>query len=101
MLQQVKDMEGVIHPCNGYILIQINEETHGTIIVVHDPTKPHFRSGVVIEQSKDEADEQISLDTWEWRSGDLIYFNEYTEIEGHYFVHWTDVFAYKRFKDDE
>lgn len=94
---EVEDMEGAIHPCNGYILIRMENESN-TLIVVHDPTVPNIRCGVVIEMSKDEQDPQISLDIWEWRAGDLIYFNEVTEIEGNFFVHWTDVFAYKRFR---
>jgi co-chaperonin GroES (HSP10) len=97
---EIEDMEGAIHPCNGFILIQMVNESD-TLIVIHDPTKPNIRSGVVVEMSKDEQDEQIAIDTFEWRAGDLIFFNESVEIEGHYFVHWTDVFAFKRFRSED
>lgn len=97
---EIEQREGAIHPCNGYILISPRSETQTDLIVIHDPDKPYFKCGVVIEMSGDETDE-IPVDNWEWKTGDLIYFNEVTVIEDHSFVHWTDVFAFRRFSVED
>ena len=91
------ERDGKIHPCNGYMLIETHEETYSGLIVVHDPESRDYKSGVVIEMSGDQIDNDIKIDDWEWRKGDLIFFSEFVEIDGNYFVHWTDVVAYKRF----
>lgn len=91
------EKDGSIHPCNGYMLIETHEDSYSGLVIVRDPTSHEFKSGVVIEMSGDQIDNDIKVDDWEWKLGDLIYFSEVTEIDGHFFVHWTDVVAYKRF----
>jgi co-chaperonin GroES (HSP10) len=89
--------DGKIHPCNGYMLIEARDIDYSGLVVVRDPTSKDYKSGVVIEMSGDQVDADIKVEDWEWKLGDLIYFSEVTEIDGHFFVHWTDVVAYKRF----
>ena len=90
------ETEGVIHPCNGYMLVQTQDVEHGGLIVVRDPDSKDYKSGIVIEMSGDNIDD-VQIDNWEWKHGDLVFFSEVTEIDGHYFVHWTDVVAFRRF----
>jgi len=97
MTDILEERDGRIHPCNGFLLVETNEAEHGGLIVVRDPESREYKSGVVIEMSGDHTDDDIPVDSWEWKPGDLVYFREVTEIAGHYFVHWTDVVAYKRF----
>jgi co-chaperonin GroES (HSP10) len=93
----ITEKDGKIHPCNGYMLVETQEADHAGLVVVRDPNSDDYKSGVVIEMSGDQIDNDIKVEDWEWKLGDLIYFSEVTEIDGHYFVHWTDVVAYKRF----
>lgn len=90
------DTEERIHPCNGYFLVEPMED-HGEIIVVRDPNVTQYRYGIVVEMSGDQIDANAKVEDWEWELGDLIYFLEQTEVDGHMFVHWTDIIAYKRF----
>ena len=79
------------------MLVETSDDDHGGIVVVRDPNSDDYRSGVVIEMSGDQIDADLKVEDWEWKLGDLVYFSEVTEIDGYFFVHWTDVVAYKRF----
>jgi len=96
-MTSVEQQDGRIHPCNGFMLIDTNDVEHSGLVVIHDPGSKDYRSGVVVEMSGDQVDIDIKIEDWEWKLGDLIYFSEVIEIDGYYFVHWTDVVAYKRF----
>jgi co-chaperonin GroES (HSP10) len=91
------EKDGKIHPCNGYMLIETHDQDYSGLVVVHDPTSKDYKSGVVIEMSGDQIDADLKVEDWEWKLGDLVFFSEVIEIDGSYFVHWTDVVAYKRF----
>ena len=96
-MSSVVEKDGKIHPCNGYMLVETHEENPSGLMVVRDPASKDFKSGVVVEMSGDQIDIDIKIDDWEWKLGDLVYFSEVLEIDGNFFVHWTDVVAYKRF----
>ena len=94
MLSTEVEKEGVIHPCNGYILIQTPEERTDIIVIRDGET---YKTGIVLESSDDETEDfEVNVRGFEWKPGDLVYFRECIEIDGHIFVHWTDLVAYKR-----
>lgn len=78
------------------MLVETQEMDHGGLVVIRDPESKDYKSGVVIEMSGDHVDD-VPVESWEWRNGDLVFFSEVTEIDGNYFVHWTDVVAFRRF----
>lgn len=87
--------EGRIHPCNGYILVEKLTEREDIIVIEFTE---NYRSAIVVETSDDDTDAlEIKASGFEWQHGDLIYFKESIEVDGHIFVHWTDIVAYKRF----
>jgi len=99
-MAQLEEIErdGNIHPCNGYFLIEAQDDHESGLIVVRDPTTQEFRSGVIVEMSGDHThEEDIPIESWEWQRGDLIYFSGVTEVDGSLFVHWTDIVAFRRF----
>lgn len=96
-MSSIVEQDGRIHPCNGYILISTHEIDYSGLVVVRDPESKDYKSGVVVEMSGDQVDADLKVEDWEWKLGDLIFFSEVTEIDGNFFVHWTDVVAYKRF----
>ena len=98
MTEETDTREGLIHPCNGYILVEKAEE-RTDIIVITDGYS--YESAVVVEMSDDETDGtlEVKQDGFEWQKGDLIYFSQSIEVDRRMFVHWTDVVAYKRFAD--
>lgn len=96
-MEATVEKDGKIHPCNGYLLIETQDQDYSGLVVVHDPTSKDYKSGVVIEMSGDQIDADLKVEDWEWKLGDLVFFSEVIEIDGNFFVHWTDVVAYKRF----
>lgn len=96
MLSTEVERDGKIHPCNGYILVEPQEEK-SEIVIIRDPSSEHFRAAVVLELSGDDTEHfEVNIDGFEWKLGDLIYFKECIDVDGHIFVHWTDVVAYRR-----
>lgn len=98
-LVDTEDREGVMHPCNGYVLVQKMEE-RSDLLVVHFTQQ--YQSAIVVESSHDETEPlEVKSESHEWIRGDLIYFRDCIEVDGHMFVHWTDVIAYRRFNEED